>query len=91
MLVRCHLRFCSRWHWLCRFAHLEGGGAPGKGQGNLGQATSLPRERVKEFQHEAQRYMVGGPQPPLPHGQARLRSVYSRVQGLDFSTGGSDA
>ena len=53
-----------------RFAHLEGGGAPGKGP-NLGQATSLPRERVKEFQHEAQRYMVAGQQPPMPHGQAR--------------------
>ncbi len=56
-----------------RFAHLEGGGAPGKGP-NLGQATSLPRERVKEFQHEAQRYMVAGQQPPMPHGQARWHS-----------------
>lgn len=56
---------------------MEGGGAPGKGP-NLGQATSLPRERVKEFQHEAQRYMVAGQQPPVPHGQVRLAQLRLR-------------
>ncbi|BDA42491.1 Mitogen-activated protein kinase 15 [Coccomyxa sp. Obi] len=43
-----------------QFAHLEGGGVPGRmpgHNGNLGQATSLPRERVKDFQTEAQRYV----------------------------------
>ena len=40
-----------------QFAHLEGGGkAPG---GHLGQATSLPRERVREFQSEAAKYLRG--------------------------------
>lgn len=37
-----------------QFAHLESGG---KGQDrHLGQATSLPRERIRDFQSEAQRY-----------------------------------
>ena len=45
-----------------QFAHLESGGMGqhvqrGMHNGHLGQATSLPRERVKEFQHEAARYM----------------------------------
>ncbi len=42
-----------------QFAHLEAGGqgrAPNAH--NLGQAQSLPRERVREFQSEAQRYAV---------------------------------
>lgn len=37
-----------------QFAHLEGGG---KGTAHLGQATSLPRERVREFQSEAAKYL----------------------------------
>ena len=52
-----------------QFAHLEGGGAYGAGMGgrnNLGQATSLPRERVKEFQNEAQRYAPGQQIPAQP-------------------------
>ncbi|GAB4820333.1 hypothetical protein N2152v2_007379 [Parachlorella kessleri] len=39
-----------------QFAHLEGGG---KGTAHLGQATSLPRERVREFQSEAAKYLRG--------------------------------
>lgn len=42
-----------------QFAHLEAGGTGKAPAGNLGQATSLPRERIKDFQHEAQRYMTG--------------------------------
>jgi len=55
-----------------QFAHLEGGGAYGGaaagmgGRNNLGQATSLPRERVKEFQNEAQRYAPGQHIPAQP-------------------------
>ncbi|KAL0041528.1 hypothetical protein WJX79_006431 [Trebouxia sp. C0005] len=55
-----------------QFAHLEGGGAYGGaaagmgGRNNLGQATSLPRERVKEFQSEAQRYVPGQHIPAQP-------------------------
>lgn len=55
-----------------QFAHLEGGGAYGGaaagmgGRNNLGQATSLPRERVKEFQSEAQRYVPAGQIPAQP-------------------------
>lgn len=41
-----------------QFAHLESGG---KGQDrHLGQATSLPRERIRDFQSEAQRYGTRG-------------------------------
>lgn len=58
-----------------QFAHLEGGGKPGTG--NLGQATSLPRERVREFQHEAQRYLQKQ-QPPsyMPPGGAPPPTQY---------------
>ena len=55
-----------------QFAHLEGAagggyGAPGAGgRNNLGQATSLPRERVKEFQSEASRYLPGQQIPAQP-------------------------
>lgn len=40
-----------------QFAHLEAGG---RGQANphLGQATSLPRERVSEFRSEAAKYLA---------------------------------
>ena len=43
-----------------QFAHLEAGG---RGQANphLGQATSLPRERMSEFRSEAQKYLAGRP------------------------------
>ena len=41
-----------------QFAHLEAGG---RGQDrHLGQATSLPRERVRDFQSEAAKYMTRG-------------------------------
>lgn len=41
-----------------QFAHLEAGG---RGQDrHLGQATSLPRERVRDFQSEAAKYMSRG-------------------------------
>ena len=40
-----------------QFDHLDAGGQGRPPGPNLGQATSLPRERVREFQHEAARYM----------------------------------
>lgn len=40
-----------------QFDHMEAGGQGRPPGPNLGQATSLPRERVREFQHEAARYM----------------------------------
>ena len=40
-----------------QFDHLDNGGQGRPPGPNLGQATSLPRERVREFQHEAARYM----------------------------------
>lgn len=62
-----------------QFAHLESGGTGKAPAGNLGQATSLPRERIKEFQHEAQRYMNGAgasgsglPQQHMAQGQVGL-------------------
>lgn len=39
-----------------QFADLEAGGAGPNGGRNLGQATSLPRERIRDFQHEASKY-----------------------------------
>lgn len=42
-----------------QFDHLDAGGQGRPPGPNLGQATSLPRERVREFQHEAARYMQG--------------------------------
>ncbi|CAK0762678.1 Mitogen-activated protein kinase 17 [Coccomyxa viridis] len=68
-----------------QFAHLEGGGVAGKaGQQNLGQATSLPRERVKDFQNEAQRYIVGGaPQAWDRYGaRAAVEGIGSQVRNL---------
>lgn len=64
-----------------QFAHLESSAAAGQdpnarqgqrssqSQKNLGQATSLPRERVKEFQSEAQMYMQHQ-HPGHPHAAA---------------------
>jgi hypothetical protein len=43
-----------------QFDHLDNGGQGRPPGPNLGQATSLPRERVREFQHEAARYMQVG-------------------------------
>ncbi|PSC71749.1 Mitogen-activated kinase 17 [Micractinium conductrix] len=40
-----------------QFAHLEAGGR-GQANPNLGQATSLPRERVSEFRSEAAKYLA---------------------------------
>jgi len=51
-----------------QFDHLDAGGQGRPPGPNLGQATSLPRERVREFQHEAARYMQGQQvrgQPPV--------------------------
>ncbi len=45
-----------------QFADLESGGAAANGRNGLGQATSLPRERVRDFQQEASKY-AGGPPP----------------------------
>ena len=58
-----------------QFAHLEGGGTGKAPAGNLGQATSLPRERIKEFQHEAQRYINGASASGVPHHQVGPRAV----------------
>ncbi|KAK9822048.1 hypothetical protein WJX74_003169 [Apatococcus lobatus] len=66
-----------------QFAHLESSAAAGQDLGgrqgqqrgqsqkNLGQATSLPRERVKEFQSEAQMYMQHQ-HPGHPHAAASI-------------------
>lgn len=73
-----------------QFAHLESassqGNRPQAGQ-NLGQATSLPRERVRDFQHEAQRYMAAhGPQPdsrpPTNYGTQAVDSLGSGVRNM---------
>ena len=79
-----------------QFAHLEAGGTGKAPAGNLGQATSLPRERIKEFQHEAARYMTGPytasagmlPQPqlqPQQHpGPGQVRCAATHLgPGLD--------
>ena len=51
-----------------QFDHLDNGGQGRPPGPNLGQATSLPRERVREFQHEAARYMqVGDDAQRLPY------------------------
>lgn len=55
-----------------QFAHLESGGTGQATGGNLGQATSLPRERIRDFQHEAQRYMTG---PASASTSQQVRSV----------------
>ena len=65
-----------------QFDHLEAGGsgrAPGP---NLGQATSLPRERVREFQHEAQRYLSGQvpPTETEPHSSCTAAEEWSQCQ-----------
>lgn len=51
------------------------------------QATSLPRERVRDFQHEAQRYMAAhGPQPdsrpPTNYGTQAVDSLGSGVRNM---------
>ena len=52
-----------------QFDHLDNGGQGRPPGPNLGQATSLPRERVREFQHEAARYMqVGCRRPAIAGG-----------------------
>jgi len=79
-----------------QFDHLEAGGtgrAPGP---NLGQATSLPRERVREFQHEAHRYMVaqqgGGSVPPVaehaPSDPMAVDSMQQGVRGMSIAENG---
>lgn len=40
-----------------QFMHLEGGGTVQRKDSRIMQATSLPKERVAEFQHEAQKYI----------------------------------
>lgn len=40
-----------------QFMHLEGGGNIQRKDSRIAQATSLPKERVAEFQHEAQKYL----------------------------------
>ena len=62
------------------------------------QATSLPRERVKDFQNEAQRYMPGGgvpaaPQPVWDRSGARaavenIGSGVSKMSVIEASNGG---
>ena len=51
------------------------------GRNNLGQATSLPRERVKEFQNEAQRYAPGQQIPAQP-GRAADTGLTSGVRNM---------
>ena len=48
------------------------------------QATSLPRERVKDFQNEAQRYIAGGaPQAWDRYGaRAAVEGIGSQVRNM---------
>lgn len=55
-----------------QFAHLEAGGR-GQANPNLGQATSLPRERVSEFRSEAAKYLAA------QHGATRHMSGVAGV------------
>lgn len=53
-----------------QFADLEAGGVGANGR-NLGQATSLPRERIRDFQHEASKYTAqGAPAAVAAHAAA---------------------
>ena len=47
------------------------------------QATSLPRERVKDFQNEAQRYIAGVPQAWDRYGaRAAVEGIGSQVRNM---------
>ena len=47
------------------------------------QATSLPRERVKDFQNEAQRYIAGVPQAWDRYGaRAAVDGIGSQVRNM---------
>jgi hypothetical protein len=73
-----------------QFDHLDNGGQGRPPGPNLGQATSLPRERVREFQHEAARYMqVGGDSYGRGMHASRhlvLLSVHPLVHCLDVAS-----
>lgn len=60
------------------------------GRNNLGQATSLPRERVKEFQNEAQRYAPGQQIPAQPSraGETGLTSGVRNMSVLEQQQNG---
>ncbi|KAK9809717.1 hypothetical protein WJX73_009189 [Symbiochloris irregularis] len=69
-----------------QFAHLESAQngqnvRRPQGQQNLGQATSLPRERVRDFQHEAQRYMQANA-PTDGHGAPLSQGTTQAVDSL---------
>jgi hypothetical protein len=52
-----------------QFMHLEAGGTGGalsRQSHRIAQATSLPRERVPDFQSEASKCASAPPAPPLP-------------------------
>lgn len=59
------------------------------GRNNLGQATSLPRERVKEFQNEAQGYAPGQQIPAQPSraGDAGLAPGVRNMSVLEQQNG----
>lgn len=47
------------------------------------QATSLPRERVRDFQHEAQRYIAAQGGAPAAHGSTQaVDSLGSGVRNM---------
>ncbi len=49
----------------------------------VSQATSLPRERVKDFQTEAQRYIAGVPQAWDRYGaRAAVEGIGSQVRNM---------
>lgn len=85
--------------WQAAGAEWRGAGPPG-GTGrapgpNLGQATSLPRERVREFQHEAHRYMAaqqGGAVPSVaehaPSDPMAVDSMQQGVRGMSIAENG---
>lgn len=85
---------CSNWYRCL-------GNAGGKAQGrNLGQAISLPRERVREFQHEAHRYLAaqhsqagpsGVPPPVAEHAAGdpmAVDSMQQSVRGMSIEENG---
>lgn len=70
-----------------QFAHLEAGGR-GQANPNLGQATSLPRERVSEFRSEAARYLAAQRGPMSGVAAAAAYSTQPGLPGHGVGPGG---
>ena len=73
-----------------RVHQVEREGLAAGGRNSLGQATSLPRERVKEFQNEAQRYAPGQhiPAQPARSGETGLTSGVRNMSVLEQQQNG---